>query len=190
MHPLAMSAISTWPGGRLTVANSLRTPRIRPYRRHAPQPPRHGHRARRTRYPGARRSTPGRRTDRHPTVARPGPRTDDGGVIHVRGKGNKDRRIPVGPQLLNVLGECLRTRHTRFTQTISRHRPAESLHCHRSPLHRSGRGPHNARDTAIPGSSSVQERWPQRRQALRRTDTRSAVHLATELANAMSAFTH
>jgi site-specific recombinase XerC len=33
--------------------------------------------------------------------------TDDGGVIHVRGKGNKDRRIPVEQSLLDVLGRYL-----------------------------------------------------------------------------------
>lgn len=32
-------------------------------------------------------------------------RTNDGCVIHVRGKGNKDRRIPVGPELLEVLDD-------------------------------------------------------------------------------------
>jgi site-specific recombinase XerC len=37
-------------------------------------------------------------------------RTDDGGVLHVRGKGNKDRRIPIGIELLDVLDDYLRTR--------------------------------------------------------------------------------
>ena len=41
-------------------------------------------------------------------------RTDDGAVIQIRGKGNKDRRIPVGQQLLRVLEEYVRTRTTRF----------------------------------------------------------------------------
>jgi site-specific recombinase XerC len=41
-------------------------------------------------------------------------RTDDGAVLQVRGKGNKDRRIPVGQQLLDVLETNLHTRTTRF----------------------------------------------------------------------------
>jgi site-specific recombinase XerC len=47
-------------------------------------------------------------------------RTDDGGVVHVRGKGNKDRRIPVGRELLDVLEEYLQTRTTRFPQARRR----------------------------------------------------------------------
>jgi site-specific recombinase XerD len=40
--------------------------------------------------------------------------TDDGGVIHVRGKGNKDRRIPVEQSLLGVLEHYLESRAARF----------------------------------------------------------------------------
>jgi len=43
--------------------------------------------------------------------------TDDGGVIHVRGKGNKDRRIPVEQSLLDVLQRYLDSRATRFAAT-------------------------------------------------------------------------
>lgn len=47
-------------------------------------------------------------------------RTDDGGVLHVRGKGNKDRRIPVGFELLAVLDDYLTTRTHRFPPTRRR----------------------------------------------------------------------
>lgn len=47
-------------------------------------------------------------------------RTDDGAVLHVRGKGNKDRRLPIGPELLDVLDDYLRTRAIRFPQTRRR----------------------------------------------------------------------
>lgn len=47
-------------------------------------------------------------------------RTDDGGIFHVHGKGNKDRRIPVGPELLVVLDHYLTTRITRFPQSARR----------------------------------------------------------------------
>ena len=40
--------------------------------------------------------------------------TDNGGVIHVRGKGNKDRRIPVEQSLLGVLERYLDSRAARF----------------------------------------------------------------------------
>ena len=43
-------------------------------------------------------------------------RTDDGGVLHVRGKGNKDRRIPVAPELLQLIDSYLETRSARFPQ--------------------------------------------------------------------------
>ena len=47
-------------------------------------------------------------------------RTDDGGVMHVRGKGNKDRRIPIGTALLDVIDDYLRTRSSRFPQSRRR----------------------------------------------------------------------
>jgi site-specific recombinase XerD len=47
-------------------------------------------------------------------------RTEDGAVLHVRGKGNKDRRMPVGQELLTVLEEYLQTRISRFPQTRRR----------------------------------------------------------------------
>ena len=34
-------------------------------------------------------------------------RTDDGAVIHVRGKGGKDRRVPIEPALVEVLERYL-----------------------------------------------------------------------------------
>jgi len=47
-------------------------------------------------------------------------RTEDGGVMHVRGKGNKDRRIPIGTDLLDVIDDYLRTRASRFPQSRRR----------------------------------------------------------------------
>jgi site-specific recombinase XerD len=42
-------------------------------------------------------------------------RSDDGGgVLHVRGKGNKDRRIPFGRELLDVIEQYLQSRAARF----------------------------------------------------------------------------
>jgi site-specific recombinase XerD len=42
-------------------------------------------------------------------------RSDDGsGVLHVRGKGNKDRRIPIEEALLDVITEYLDSRAGRF----------------------------------------------------------------------------
>jgi site-specific recombinase XerD len=41
-------------------------------------------------------------------------RADHGGVVHVRGKGNKDRRIPVERELLDVLDVYLRSRLVRI----------------------------------------------------------------------------
>ncbi|KKE98590.1 recombinase [Mycobacterium sp. SWH-M1] len=47
-------------------------------------------------------------------------RTDDGGVLHVRGKGNKDRRIPVARDLINLIDDYLQTRSIRFPQVRRR----------------------------------------------------------------------
>jgi site-specific recombinase XerD len=43
--------------------------------------------------------------------------TDEGAVIHVRGKGGKDRRIPVEPALIDVMQTYLDTRAARFPTT-------------------------------------------------------------------------
>ena len=47
-------------------------------------------------------------------------RTDDGAVMHVCGKGGKDRRIPIEPALLDVLERYLDSRLTRFPATTKR----------------------------------------------------------------------
>ena len=47
-------------------------------------------------------------------------RTDDGAVIHVRGKGGKDRRIPIEPALVDILEHYLDSRATRFPATAKR----------------------------------------------------------------------
>ena len=66
-----------------------------------------------------------RRTDRsgslsNHTVRTDLRRTDDGAVIHVRGKGGKDRRIPIEPALVEVLERYLDSRATRFPATAKR----------------------------------------------------------------------
>ncbi|BDX32367.1 integrase [Mycobacterium antarcticum] len=60
-------------------------------------------------------------------------RTDDGGVFHVRGKGNKDRRVPVAGDLLELLDDYLRTRTTRFPQTREETAEGDALHYHLPP---------------------------------------------------------
>ncbi|GFM19910.1 site-specific recombinase XerD, partial [Mycobacterium sp. PO1] len=45
---------------------------------------------------------------------------DDGGVIHVRGKGNKDRRIPVEQALIHELKAYLESRAVRFPSASKR----------------------------------------------------------------------
>ena len=47
-------------------------------------------------------------------------RSDDGAVIHVRGKGGKDRRIPIEPALVDVLERYLDTRAARFPAAAKR----------------------------------------------------------------------
>jgi site-specific recombinase XerD len=47
-------------------------------------------------------------------------RTDDGAVIHVRGKGGKDRRIPIEAPLVEVLEHYLDSRATRFPATAKK----------------------------------------------------------------------
>jgi integrase len=47
-------------------------------------------------------------------------RSDAGAVIHVRGKGGKDRRIPVEPAFVDVLENYLDDRAVRFPTTAKR----------------------------------------------------------------------
>ena len=47
-------------------------------------------------------------------------RTDDGAVIHVCGKGGKDRRIPIEPAMLDVLERYLDSRAARFPAAAKR----------------------------------------------------------------------
>ena len=46
--------------------------------------------------------------------------TDEGGVIHVHGKGNKDRRIPVERALIHELEAYLDSRQSRFPGSTKR----------------------------------------------------------------------
>ncbi|WP_258171669.1 tyrosine-type recombinase/integrase [Mycobacterium marinum] len=51
----------------------------------------------------------------------------DGGVIHVRGKGNKDRRIPVEQVLIDELNAYLESRAERFPRDTKRRTVARGL---------------------------------------------------------------
>jgi site-specific recombinase XerD len=53
--------------------------------------------------------------------------TDGGGVLHVRGKGNKDRRIPVEEALINVVECYLDSRALRFPADIKRRGPSTGI---------------------------------------------------------------
>lgn len=48
-------------------------------------------------------------------------------MLHVRGKVNKGRRIPVGQELLEAVDDYLRTRTTRFPQTRRRASSGDAL---------------------------------------------------------------
>lgn len=50
-------------------------------------------------------------------------------MLHVHGKGNKDRRIPFGKELLDVLEHYLQTRVTRFPQSRKRSADTDILSC-------------------------------------------------------------
>jgi integrase/recombinase XerC len=55
-------------------------------------------------------------------------RTDDGAVVHVRGKGGKDRRVPIEAPLVEVLEQYLDSRAIRFPATAKkRSSPAGGL---------------------------------------------------------------
>jgi site-specific recombinase XerC len=53
--------------------------------------------------------------------------TDEGGVIHVHGKGNKDRRIPVEQALVQELEAYLDSRAARFPGSTKRRPPSGGL---------------------------------------------------------------
>ncbi len=54
-------------------------------------------------------------------------RTADGAVIHVRGKGNKDRRIPIEAALVEVIEHYLDSRHHRLPTAAKRRSPTGGL---------------------------------------------------------------
>lgn len=54
-------------------------------------------------------------------------RTDDGAVVHVRGKGGKDRRVPVESELIDILERYLTSRAVRFPATTKRRSPGTGL---------------------------------------------------------------
>jgi site-specific recombinase XerD len=54
-------------------------------------------------------------------------RSDDGAVIHVRGKGGKDRRVPIESALVDVLERYLDSRATRFPATVRQRSPGRGL---------------------------------------------------------------
>jgi integrase len=54
-------------------------------------------------------------------------RSDDGAVIHVRGKGGKDRRIPIEPVMVEVLERYLDSRAARLPTTTRRRSPGGGL---------------------------------------------------------------
>lgn len=54
-------------------------------------------------------------------------RTAYGAIPHVRGKGNKGRRIPIEPPLINILEAYLTTRRARFPTSTRRRSPRKGL---------------------------------------------------------------
>ena len=54
-------------------------------------------------------------------------RSNDGAVIHVRGKGGKDRRVPIEWALVEVLEHYLDSRATRFPATVRQRSPGRGL---------------------------------------------------------------
>jgi integrase/recombinase XerC len=54
-------------------------------------------------------------------------RSDDGAVVHVRGKGGKDRRVPIEAPLVEVLERYLDSRATRFPATAKQRSPVGGL---------------------------------------------------------------
>ena len=67
-------------------------------------------------------------------------RSNDGAVIHVRGKGGKDRRVPIEWALVEVLEHYLDSRATRFPATSGSAPPAGDWLSGRRP-HRCSSGP-------------------------------------------------
>ena len=54
-------------------------------------------------------------------------RSNDGAVIHVRGKGGKDRRVPIEWALVEVLEHYLDSRAPRFPATVRQRSPGRGL---------------------------------------------------------------
>ena len=85
-------------------------------------------------------------------------RTDDGAVLQVRGKGDKDRRIPVEPVLVDILEHYLDSRKTRFPHHHSPllpHRGTGRLAGVSAAVRRRRRPTHHPRHPAISGTARL-----------------------------------
>ena len=107
--------------------------------------------------------------------------TDRGGaVIHVRGKGSKDRTVPIEADLLSVIEDYLDSRAIRFPTTARN--PLGGTRAFPMAYKRAAiRGPrrrtHHPRHPAIPGPQSLPARRPRRAARARRSRARAAPHL-------------
>ena len=107
-------------------------------------------------------------------------RTDDGGVLHVHGTGNKDRRIPFGRELLDVLEQYLQSRAVRLPQARRRPPGADALSSFspRAPLFVGADGEQDyPRHAAVSDPACLQEGRYQQRTGFRRPRPRAAAHL-------------
>ena len=108
--------------------------------------------------------------------------TDDGAaVIHVKGKGGKERGVPIESDLLAVIETYLDSRAIRFPDAEKRRAAAGSGLARwsaRSPLFVGPGWPtHHAGNTAITHQTGVQTRGPRRPARPRSPGARTAPHL-------------
>ena len=107
-------------------------------------------------------------------------RTADGAVIHVRGKGNKDRRIPIEAALVDVIEHYLDSRHHRLPTTAKPplpHRGTGHLATERTAVRRHTGRAHYARNLAVPRPARLQESRHRRPTSPRGAGARAASHV-------------
>jgi integrase/recombinase XerC len=109
--------------------------------------------------------------------------TDDGSaVIHVKGKGGKDRSVPIEAELLSVIEAYLDSRAIRFPSDTKRKADGVGSALSRWPRRipavcRPRRRTHHPGNAAIPHQTGLQTRRPRRTARAWRSSARATAHL-------------
>ena len=105
--------------------------------------------------------------------------TEGGAVLHVRGKGSKDRAVPIEAELLSVIEDYLDSRASRLPATLNivHRKRTFPMGSERAAVRWPGRPAHHPRHHPVTGATGLPARGPRRPAGPGRTRARAATHL-------------